>query len=191
MSLAHQLSVRSDFSIGESMLQIEHIVDKAVEQGYESVALTDTMSLHAMVEFTNAAKKKGIKPIIGCRLRVYDDPTYRKPSKASGEKEKPNHAFILKVWVTEETGVKSLLKLLSKANSEEYFYYHARCGMDDVMALEGVLIGTGDLFNVFHHPHYEEIITRLASRFQVFAELTPIDTPLFDTLNAKALALLT
>ena len=95
MSLNHALSVRSDFSIGESMLQVNHIIEKAVEHGYESVALMDTMSLHAMVEFTNAAKKKGIKPIIGCRLRVYDDPTYRKPSKASGEKEKPNPFFML------------------------------------------------------------------------------------------------
>lgn len=190
MSLNHALSVRSDFSIGESMLQVGHIIEKAVEHGYESVALMDTMSLHAMVEFTNAAKKKGIKPIIGCRLRVYDDPTYRKPSKASGEKEKPNPFFMLKVWVTEEAGIKSLLKLLSRANSEEYFYYHARCGLEDVMNLEGVMIGTGDLFNVFHHECHEEIILRLASKFQVFAELVPIDTPLFDTLNSKVLTLL-
>lgn len=190
MSLNHALSVRSDFSIGESMLQVGHIVEKAVEFGYESVALMDTMSLHAMVEFTNVAKKKGVKPIIGCRLRVYDDPTYRKPSKASGEKEKPNPFFMLKVWVTEEVGIKSLLKLLSRANSEEYFYYHSRCGLEDVMNLEGVMIGTGDLFSVFHHERHEEIILRLASKFQVFAELTPIDTPLFDTLNAKVLTLL-
>ncbi|MCL2874688.1 MAG: DNA polymerase III subunit alpha [Betaproteobacteria bacterium] len=190
MSLNHALSARSDFSIGESMLQVGHLVEKAVELGYESVALVDTMSLHALVEFTNAAKKKGIKPIIGCRLRVYDDPTYRKPSKASGEKEKPNSFYMLKAWVTEEAGIKSLLKLLSRANSEECFYYHSRCGLDDVMKLEGVVIGTGDLFSVFHHDRHEEIVLRLAGKFQVMAELVPIDTPLFDTLNAKVIALL-
>lgn len=190
MSLNHALSVRSDFSIGESMLQVGQLVEKAVELGYESVALTDTMSIHAMVEFTNTAKKKGIKPIIGCRLRVYDDPRYRKPSKSSGEREKPNPFFAPKVWVTEEAGIKSLLKLLSKANSEEYFYYHSRCGLDDLMELEGVVIGTGDLFNLFHHPRYEEVALRLASKFPVYVELVPIDTPLFDTLNAKALELL-
>lgn len=190
MSLNHALSVSSDFSIGKSLLQVGHAVEKAAELGYESIALCDEMSLHAMVEFTNAAKKKGIKPIIGCRLRVYDDPTYRKPSKASGEKEKPNPFFMLKVWVTEEAGIKSLLKLLSRANSEEYFYYHARCGLEDVMNLEGVVLGTGDLFNVFHHERHEEIILRLATKFQVYTELVPIDTPLFDTLNAKVLTLL-
>lgn len=190
MSLNHALSVRSDFSIGESMLQVGHIVEKAVELGYESVALVDTMSLHAMVEFTNAAKKKGVKPIIGCRLRVYDDPTYRKPSKASGEKEKPNPFFMLKVYATDERGIKGLLKLLSTANTEERFYYHSRCGLEDVLALEGVAVSTGDLFGMFHHERAGDILWQLQSRFgndKVFVELCPIDTPLFDTLNAKAL----
>ena len=190
MSLNHALAVRSDFSIGESMLQVSHIVEKAVELGYESVALVDTMSLHAMVEFSNTAKKKGIKPIIGCRLRVYDDPTYRKPSKASGEKEKANPFYMLKVYAIDERGIKGLLKLLSKANSAECFYYHARCGLEDVLALEGVAISTGDLFNLFHHPSAHSILASLMSKFgkdKVFVELVPVNTPLFDTLNAKAI----
>ena len=190
MSLNHALAVRSDFSIGESLLQIDHIIEKAQELGYESVALVDTMSLHGMVDFSNKAKKAGVRPIIGCRLRVYDDPTYRKPSKSSGEKAKDNPFYMLKVYATDERGVKSLLKLLSKASSPEYFYYHARCGLADVLALEGVAVSTGDLFNLFHHPRHSDILWQLQSRFgndKVFVELCPIDTPLFDTLNAKAL----
>lgn len=190
MNLNHALAVRSDFSIGESMLQIGHIVEKAKEFGYESVALVDTMSLHAMVDFTNKAKKAGIKPIIGCRIRVYDDPTYRKPSKSSGERPKDNPFFALKAYAVDERGIRSLLKLLSKANSPDYFYYHARVGMNEVLDLEGVAISTGDLFNLFHHPDHERLLLALAERFgrdRVFAELVPIDTPLFDTLNAKAI----
>ena len=190
MSLNHALSVSSDFSIGKSLLQVGHAVEKAVELGYESIALCDEMSLHAMVEFTNTAKKKGIKPIIGCRLRVYDDPAYKKPSKASGEKEKPNPFFMLKVYAIDERGVKGLLKLLSMANTEERFYYHSRCGLEDVLALEGVAISTGDLFGLFHHESAHSILASLVSKFgkdKVFVELVPIDTPLFDTLNAKAL----
>ena len=187
MNLAHALNVKSDFSIGQSLLQIDHIIEEAKKHGYESVTLMDDMTLNGMVSFTNKAKKAGIKPIIGCRLRVYQDPTYRKPTKASGLEEKPNPFYMLKVYVQNEDGIKSLLKLLSKANSPEYFYYHARCGLEDVMALEGVMIGTGDLFNVFHMANHQDIIDTLASKFQVFVELVPINTPLFDTLNAKAL----
>jgi DNA polymerase-3 subunit alpha len=143
-----------------------------------------------MVDFSNKAKKAGIKPIIGCRLWVYDDPTYRKPSKASGEKEKPNPFYALKVYVIDETGVKSLLKLLSRALTPEYFYYHARCGLDDVLALEGVAVSTGDMFGLFHHDDHLAILKKLGSKFgwdKTFVELVPINTPLFDTLNARAI----
>ena len=191
MNLNHALSVRSDFSVGESLLQVDHLIDKAKEHGYESVALADTMSLHSMVDFSTRAKKAGIKPIIGCRLRVYNDPTYRKPAKSTGIKEEPNPMVCIKVYAIDETGVASLLKLLSRANSKDYFYYHSRVGWKDVMALEGVAVSTGDFQNLFHHDKHAEILRRLMAKFgsdRVFAELVPIDTPLFDTLNAKALA---
>lgn len=35
MNLTHHLNVRSDFSVGRSMLQVDHIVEKAAELGYE------------------------------------------------------------------------------------------------------------------------------------------------------------
>jgi uracil-DNA glycosylase family 4 len=189
MNINALVSVQSDFSIGKSLLQVDHIIEKAKELGYESVALCDEMSLHAMVDFSNKAIKAGIKPIIGCKIRVCDDPTYRKPSKASGEKVKPNNSYMLKAYVVDESGVKSLLKLLSKAFSAEYFYYHARCGIEDVLKLEGVVISTGDFNGLFSHPDHAMIMERLQLRFdnRVYAELVPIDTPLFDTLNAKTI----
>lgn len=190
MSLKNLMSARTDFSIGESMLQVEHLIADAKEKGYESVTLMDTMSIHALVDFTNRCIKAELKPIIGCRIRVVQDPTYRKPAKSSGEKEKPNPAYFIKAYVQNEQGVKSLLKLLSKANSEEYFYYHARVSLDDVMSLEGVAISTGDLFSVWHLSNAQDIVDRLSSKFQTYIELVPINTPLFDTLNAKALSYL-
>lgn len=187
MNLKHNLSVRSDFSIGESTMSPTKIVEKAKEMGYESVALVDTMTVSSMVGLANKAKKEGIKPIVGCTLRVYDDPTYRKPAKTSGEKEKPNPFYHLKVYVHDDVGLRSLLKLLSKANTEEYFYYHARVGLEDVMNLENVTVTTGDMFNLFHHPRHQEILLRLMTKFDTYVELVPINTPLFDTLNARAL----
>lgn len=190
MSFAHALSVRSDFSIGESLLQIDHIIERAKTLGYDSVALVDTMSIHSIVDFSNKAKKAGLKPIIGCRLRVYDDPTYRKPSKASGIKEVPNPMVAIKVYLTGDRGLTSLMKLLTQANTKENFYYNSRCGWDDVLALEDVAISTGDFGSLFHHPRAQELLEKLTDRFtpdKVFVELVPINTPLFDTLNAKAL----
>ena len=187
MNLNHLLGSRSDFSLGESMLQIEHLIADAKEKGYESVTLMDTMNINGLVDFSNRCKKAGLKPIIGCRIRVVADPTYRKPSKASGEREKPNPMFMLKAYVTSEAGVTSLMKLLSKAYSDEYFYYVPRVSMKEVMELEGVIMSTGDLFSIYYVQDYQAIIEKLQSKFEVYSELCPIDTPLFDRLNARAI----
>lgn len=187
MGIKHALSVKSDHSIGESILQVGSIVKKAKELGFETIALTDTMSISSMVELSGSCKKEGIKPIVGCTIRVYDDPTYRKPSKSSGEKERPNPFYHLKVYVKTERGLSSLMKLLTKGNSQEYFYYHARVGLADVLALEDVIVTTGDLFNLFHHPNHKAILDQLIERHRTFVEVCPINTPLFDTLNARAI----
>ena len=190
MNLNHMLGSRSDFSLGESMLQIEHLVADAKEKGYESVTLMDTMSLNGLVDFSNRCKKAGLKPVIGCRIRVVQDPTYRKPAKATGEREKPNPMFMLKAYVVDERGITSLMKLLSKGFSDEFFYYHARVGMAEVLELEGVALSTGDLFSVWHLTDHDTKVAALQCRFgsvNVFSELVPINTPLFDTLNSKAL----
>ena len=188
--MKHLMAARTDFSIGESMLQIDHLIEGAKANGYESVTMMDTMSVHGLVDFSNRCKKAGIKPVIGCRIRVVEDPTYRTPPKASGEKAKKNPMYMLKAYVVNEDGVKSLMKLLSKANSEEYFYYQSRVGLADVMALEGVQISTGDFYSVFHMENHSAIIHALSEKFDTYIELSPINTPLFDTLNAKAMKLL-
>ena len=187
MNINHLLGSRSDFSIGESMLQIEHLIADAKEKGYESVTLMDTMNINGLVDFSNRCKKAGLKPVIGCRIRVVADPTYRKPSKASGEREKPNPMFMLKAYVTDEKGVTSLMKLLSKAYSDEYFYYVPRVGMKEVMELEGVIMSTGDIFSLYYLHDYQSTLHELQTKFKVYSELCPINTPLFDRLNARAI----
>lgn len=186
-SIAHALACRSDHSIGESIMQVKTIVERARELGFSSVALTDTMTVSSMVPLTNECKKAGITPIIGCTLRVYDDPAYRKPAKKSGEVEKANPFYQIKVYVKTDAGLRSLMKLLSKGNSAENYYYHSRVGIDDVLRLEDVIVTTGDLFSLFHHPRHVEILDRLVETHQTFVEICPINTPLFDTLNEKAI----
>ena len=190
MNIKHAFGVRSDFSIGESMMQTDQIVKKAKELGYESVAIVDTMSINAMIDFGNKAKKENIKPIVGCRIRVYDDPKYRPPAARSGVDAVPNPMFAIKAFALNENGLKSIMKLLTKGSSADYFYYHSRVGLAEVLELEDVAISTGDLFGLFRHAKATDILRQLQGCFgpeKVFVELVPIDTPLFDTLNAKAL----
>lgn len=190
MNLNHALNVRSDFSLGESMLQVKNAAKKLKEQGYESAALVDTMTLSSMVDFSGACKKEEIRPIVGVRIRVVEDPTYRKPAKASGEVEKKNPIYYLKAFPTSLAGVTSLMKLLSKANSDEYFYYHARVGLEDVLALEDCLITTGDIYGLFSSARAGEWLYRLIGAHglnNVYIEMCPIDTPYYDRVNDMAM----
>lgn len=186
---AHALSVRSDHSIGESMLQVEKIAGKAEELGYQSVALTDTMSISALGQFSAECDKHNIKPILGCTLRMVDDPFYRPPKKGSLEKPKDNPEVNIKVYVKSERGLHSLMKLLSLGNTPEYFYYHSRVGLADVLELEDVVVTTGDINNIFHHPNWEEPLKALHEKFgdDFYVEFVPIYTPLYYTLTKKAL----
>lgn len=181
MNINHALSVRTDFSLGESMLTAKVACQKAKACGYESVAIVDTMSISNMVEFTNQAKKAGLKPIIGCSLRVYDDPTLK-------EKDKSNREVRVKAYVKDEEGLKNLIAALSRAYSEEQFYYNARMGWRDVASLKGCTITTGDFFSLWHHPDHFEIVRNLIDlEVDLWAEIVPINTPLFDRLNVMAL----
>jgi DNA polymerase-3 subunit alpha len=188
MNIKHLLSARSDFSMGESTLQIDKLVEKAKELGYETIALVDNMTISNMVAFSDKAKKAGIKSIIGCSIRVVDDPLYRKPAKATGIAEVPNLLYTLKIYVQTDEGFRSLMKLLSKGNSPEYFYYHSRVGLEDVLQLTGCAISTGDFYGLFHHPRYDEIFYRLTQVHgaNLWAEYVPGTTPLHRTLNKRA-----
>ena len=74
-SLAHvPLRVHSHYSFLDSTLSPAAIVELAKHHGLPAVALTDTGNLHGAVEFVQAAKQAGIKPILGAELRVGGKP---------------------------------------------------------------------------------------------------------------------
>lgn len=178
------LSVRSDFSLGESSFQLDKIIARAKELKLTHVALCDYMSVSSMPLFAEKCKKAGITPIVGCTLQVVDDPTAKL-------KDRENNGYRLKVYVKTERGLRSLFNALTTALSPDRFYYHARLGLDDVLALEDVVVTTGDVYSLFHRPDHTTISAQLSARFgaDYYIELCAINTPLFDRLNGDAYAL--
>jgi len=187
------LAARSNFSIGESIMTVERLVEGAKSVGATAVALTDTMSVTGMIDFTNKAKKAGIKPIIGCRLRLVDDPSWRKTKE---DKKAPPEYFAT-VYVRSEKGLKEVFKLLTKANSDERFYNVPKLGFEDLhdalstLSSDDLVITTGDQFSVLAHPKADTIIEGWLEQLGatgIYAQLTPIDTPYFDVVNKRAIA---
>jgi DNA polymerase-3 subunit alpha len=176
------LSVRSDYSLGESSFQISQILARAGELGLTHIALVDYMSISSMATFAEKAKKVGVTPIVGCTIQVVDDPTAKM-------KDRENNGYRLKVYVKTDKGLRSLFAALTKSLTPEHYYYHARLGLDDVLALEDVIVTSGDLHSLWKHPSAYSISASLKAKFgtDYYVELVAIDTPLFERLNAIAM----
>jgi len=65
------LNNHSYYSILQSTLSPQQIVDYAISQGENYAALTDINGMHGLIQFAKYAEEKGIKPIIGAEI---DDP---------------------------------------------------------------------------------------------------------------------
>lgn len=66
------LHVHSPYSFQDGASKIPDLVGKAAELGMDAMAITDHNNLSATVRFIKAAKRFGIKPIIGCELTMED-----------------------------------------------------------------------------------------------------------------------
>ena len=64
------LKTKSHYSILESSITIDDLINKAVEDNMPAIALTDTNNLFGAMEFTKKALEKKIKPILGADILV-------------------------------------------------------------------------------------------------------------------------
>ncbi len=108
------LHIHSHYSLLDGLTKIDELVKRAKEIGLDQIALTDHGVLYGAVEFYKAAKKAGIKPIIG--VEAYIAPRDRF-AKEPGERY--HHLILL---AENDTGWKNLIKLVSKAHLEGYYY---------------------------------------------------------------------
>ena len=60
------LHVHSHYSLLDGATRINALVDRAKEYGMPAVAITDHGNLFGAIEFYSAARRSGVKPIIGC-----------------------------------------------------------------------------------------------------------------------------
>ena len=67
MAFTH-LHVHTEYSLLDGAARIEPLVKRAAELGMDSLAITDHGVMFGVVDFYRAAKKAGIKPVIGCEV---------------------------------------------------------------------------------------------------------------------------
>src|SRR3989344_3617468 len=110
------LHVHSHYSLLDGLPKIDELLDYVKSLGMDSVALTDHGALYGAVEFYKKAKEKGIKPIIGAELYVAFEGMHQERPNID---DKRYHQVLL---VKNETGYKNLVKLITKAQLEGFYY---------------------------------------------------------------------
>ncbi len=120
MKFTH-LHVHSHYSLLDGLAKIPEIVARAKEFDMDAIALTDHGALYGSIEFYKAAKKAGIKPILG--VETYVAPRDRFSREGN---ERYYHLILLAENIT---GWKNLIKIVTKAHLEG-FYYRPRVDKD-------------------------------------------------------------
>src|ERR671929_1234174 len=110
------LHVHSEYSLLDGLSPVREVVDVVKRGGMRAVALTDHGNLYGAIDFYTAARAQGIKPILG--VEAYVSPRGMS-DKAGAADRNYSHLVLLAKNIT---GYRNLLKLVSAANLEGYYY---------------------------------------------------------------------
>ena len=110
------LHVHSEFSLLDGLSRIGEMTQRVAEQGMPALALTDHGSMYVVIPFYAAAKKAGIKPIIG--VEAYISP--RGMTQKEGKLDADYHHMIL--LAKNDIGYRNLLALTTAAHLDGYYY---------------------------------------------------------------------
>ncbi|HET7101089.1 MAG TPA: PHP domain-containing protein, partial [Terriglobia bacterium] len=109
------LHLHTDYSLLDGACGIGRLMDLAAERKMPAVAVTDHGNLFGAVKFYEAARKRGIKPIIGCEVYVAGTNRFDR----SPDVDRPYHFVLL---CENDRGYQNLVKLVSAAYTEGYYY---------------------------------------------------------------------
>jgi DNA polymerase III subunit alpha len=112
------LHLHTEYSLLDGACRLDRLMERAHELKFPSLAITDHGVLYGAVDFYQAARNKGIKPIIGCEVYVAPGSRLEKKS-ASGGRDVYHHLVLL---AKDETGYKNLIQLATLAHLEGYYY---------------------------------------------------------------------
>ena len=96
------MRLHSECSVVDGLVRIDEAIQAAASDRQGALALTDLDNLFGAVRFYAAARRSGIKPIVGCDVWVTHDVDRDSP-------------FRLLLLVQDRTGYRNLCELLSRA----------------------------------------------------------------------------
>jgi DNA polymerase III subunit alpha len=115
MDFVH-LHLHTEFSLLDGACRIGELLDRAKELGMPALAVTEHGNMFSAVTFHDEARKRGIKPILGCE--VYVAPGSR-TDRTGQPGETANHLVLL---AENAEGFRNLIKLVSFGYTDGFYY---------------------------------------------------------------------
>jgi DNA polymerase-3 subunit alpha len=104
------------YSLLDGLIKIPALVKKAKEYEMPAVAITDHGSMYGVIEFYKKCTAEGIKPILGCEIYVAARSRFNKEPHIDARR------YHLTLLAKDNTGYQNLIKIVTKANLEGYYY---------------------------------------------------------------------
>ncbi len=111
------LHVHTEYSMLDGAARIDDLVAEAARMGMPALAMTDHGYLFGAVDFYQAGKRHGVKPILGIEAYLAPGSRYEKQRRDTAEPY--SHLTLL---AENQTGYGNLLRLVSLASLEGFFY---------------------------------------------------------------------
>lgn len=109
------LHLHSEYSLLDGACRISQLVETAAARGDSAVAVTDHGVMYGAVDFYKAAKKRGIKPILGCEVYVAQRTRFDRVHELDSEHR---HLVLL---CENNTGYQNLIAMVSKSWTEGFY----------------------------------------------------------------------
>ena len=157
------LHLHSEYSLVDSILRINNIIDATAEQHMPAVAVTDLSNVFSVVKFYKAAMAAGIKPVLGSDVWIE-------------RAEQPGKPFRLVLLCKDEKGYRNLTHLLSEAfRHGQHLGGHACISKQELTAHSDGLIALsaatqGELGNALLHGSVEQVDQLVDEYLQIFGD---------------------
>ncbi|HSK08363.1 MAG TPA: DNA polymerase III subunit alpha, partial [Vicinamibacterales bacterium] len=110
------LHLHTEYSLLDGACRVDELLEQAARQGVPALAVTEHGNMFSSVVFHDKARKKGIKPILGCETYVARG---SRLSRGGTIQESNNHLVLL---AETREGYANLIKLVSAAYLEGFYY---------------------------------------------------------------------
>ncbi|MFZ3080972.1 MAG: DNA polymerase III subunit alpha [Bellilinea sp.] len=192
MTFAH-LHVHTQYSLLDGFSNIKKLIQRVKDMNMPAVAITDHGTMFGVIEFFNAARTAGVKPIIG--LEAYM--AARGMRDRDGKLDKTSSHLLL--LAENDTGYRNLLKIASAAQLDG-FYYFPRIDHDFLAAhAEGLIATSGcmaaEIPRIIREKGPEAARQKLDWYYDIFGpdnfflELQQHNIPELQTINKALLSL--